>query len=257
VSSRRAIASAIPATRWRTGGHPRARAGFRLVRFVFIRTGHWGWNSGGGYPTPLNTKLGLATPPEEVFRWSLDPARGIGRNRNGREIALRPFMGVIGVAPDLAGRQSTTPPRPCGGNIDCKELVEGSTLYLPIAVDGALFSIGDGHAVQGDGEVGQVALECPMDVEVELVTRDDMRLTMPRANTPAGWLTFGFHEDLNEAMPMALEGMLDLIVETHGVSRKEALALSSLLVDLRITQVVNRVRGVHAVLPHGALAPRT
>src|SRR5262245_3691072 len=149
---------------------------------------------------------------------------------------------------------STFPPRRSGGNLDCKELVAGSHLYLPIPVDGALFSVGDGHAIQGDGEVAGPALECPMEhVELEFYLHDTFRVEMPRAHTPMGWITFGLHEDLNEACAVALDGMLDLMRSEYNVTRKEALALSSLLVNLHVTQVVNGVKGVHAVLPHGAL----
>jgi acetamidase/formamidase len=138
--------------------------------------------------------------------------------------------------------------------MDCKELVAGSTLYLPIPVPGALFSVGDGHAAQGDGEVCGVAIECPMElVDLTFRLRDDVRLTTPRANTPVGWITLGFDEDLNEATVLALIAMLDLMTELYGLSRPDALALASLVVDFRITQVVNGVRGVHALLPHGAI----
>lgn len=97
------------------------------------------------------------------------------------------------VAPVESGTHSTSPPRYCGGNIDCKELVRGGSLFLPISVEGALFSICDGHVLQGDGESSGTAIEYPMDVvDITLRVRDDMKLTMPRANTPAGWITFGF-----------------------------------------------------------------
>jgi acetamidase/formamidase len=163
-------------------------------------------------------------------------------------------MGNIGMPPDEAGRHSTFPPRFCGGNIDCKELVEGSSLFLPIAVDGGLLSLGDGHALQGDGEMAGVALECPMEhVEVEFYLHPEIHLSFPRANTPAGWITFGFHEDLHEASIIASNGILDLIIEIGHLERKEALALSSLIVDLRVTQLVNGVVGVHAVLPHDVI----
>jgi acetamidase/formamidase len=127
-------------------------------------------------------------------------------------------------------------------------------LFLPISVEGALFSIGDGHAAQGDGEVSGTAIECPMDlVDITLTVRDDMQLKMPRAKTPAGWITFGFNEDLNQAAAQALDEMVKLITELHQMEQAEALALASVVVDLRITQVVNGVKGVHAVLPHGAI----
>jgi acetamidase/formamidase len=160
----------------------------------------------------------------------------------------------MGMPPDEPGNHPTYPPRFCGGNIDCKELIAGSTLFLPIPVDGGLFSVGDGHAVQGDGEVGCPALECPMDVvDLTLTVHEDIKLSMPRAKTPTAWITMGFHEDLNEATIIALDGMLNLMKELFGYERKEALALASLVVDLRITQIVNGVRGVHAVLPHDAI----
>jgi acetamidase/formamidase len=156
--------------------------------------------------------------------------------------------------PDEAGMHDTRPPRFCGGNMDCKELVKGSTLYLPVPVSGALFSVGDGHAVQADGEVCGVAMECPMElVDLTFRLRDDLHLATPRANTPSGWITLGFHEDLNEASVIALVAMLDLLGEHYGLQRPEALALASLVVDFRITQFVNGVRGVHALLPHGAI----
>jgi len=176
------------------------------------------------------------------------------RNEKGHRIALRPFMGVMGMPPDELGIHSTAPPRPCGGNMDCKELIAGSTLYLPIPVEGALFSVGDGHAAQGDGEVCTTGVECPMErVELTFRLREDLSITNPRARTAAGWLTLGFSPDLNEAAFLATEGMLQLMGEQFALPRAEALALASLVVDLRITQVCNGTRGVHALLPHGAL----
>lgn len=155
---------------------------------------------------------------------------------------------------DAEGPQSTYPPRASGGNIDCRELLPGSRLFLPIAVRGGLFSTGDGHAVRGDGEVAGPALECPMEsVELEFHLHPELRLEMPRAHTPAGWITFGFHTTLDEAAALALDGMLNLMGDLLGVDRREALALASLAADLRITQMVNGVRGAHAVLSHEVL----
>jgi acetamidase/formamidase len=151
------------------------------------------------------------------------------------------------------GQHKTQPPRLTGGNIDCKELVAGTILYLPIAVTGGLFSTGDGHAAQGDGEVSNTAIECPIeDVQLTFHLHPDMHIPTPRAWTENGWLTFGFDENLNVATHMALEAMLDLMTEQDGLSRPDALALASVVVDLRITQIANKVLGVHAVLAHNA-----
>ncbi len=225
------------------------------VRIVELRPGAWGWTSAGGRSTEWHDRLGVATLPSHFLRFALDPDAGTGRTRDGLVVKLRPFLGILGMPPDEPGRHSTVPPRACGGNIDCRELVEGSTLFLPIPVDGALFSAGDGHALQGDGEVAGPALECPMERAVlEFRLRPELRLERPRAETPAGWITFGFDRDLNEATRIALSDMLDLLVELAGGDRALATAYASLLVSLRVTQIVNGVRGVHAILPREALA---
>ncbi|HEU4323053.1 MAG TPA: acetamidase/formamidase family protein [Roseiflexaceae bacterium] len=214
-----------------------------VVRIEALRVGAWGWTFGSD----------LAGGSEVLHRWVLDPDRLIGRNQHGHALALRPFLGVMGNAPAEPGRHPTIPPYPTGGNLDCKELVAGSTLYLPVAVPGALFSTGDGHARQGDGEISGTAIECPFDEAVlTFDLRDDLHLAMPRAETPAGWLTFGIGPDMNTATIQARDGMIDLIIERHGLTRPDAVALASLVVDLRVTQIVNQLCGVHAVLPHDA-----
>ena len=166
----------------------------------------------------------------------------------GRAVRLAPFLGVLGMPPDEPGVHSTIPPRRCGGNIDCKELVAGTTLFLPIPVDGALFSAGDGHAAQGDGEVSGTAIEAPVEATLTLDVRDDLPLEWPVARIDGAWLTFGFDEHLGRAARIAVDGMLDLMEREHGLSRPDALGLASVVVDLRVTQVVNEVLGVHAVL---------
>lgn len=224
------------------------------IQIDMVRSGAWGWSCGGGWPSELNKRLGVAEGDQQTLLWKLDPEALVGQDQHGHTIALRPFMGVMGMPPPEPGIHPTWPPRTWGGNLDCKELAPGSRLFLPIPVPGALFSVGDGHAAQGDGEVSGVAIECPMErVELTFHLRDDLPLSTPRAHTPAGWLTFGLHEDLNEATLMAVNAMLDLMQELHGLQRREALAMASLIVDLRITQIVNGTRGVHAVLPHGAI----
>mgnify|MGYP000108940577 CR=1 FL=1 len=232
-----------------------AQPGMTLeVRVNALRPGTFGWTVAGGWRSPLNDRIRTTNIVGEWLTWELDPEKLTAQNQYGHSVALRPFMGVMGMPTAEPGRHSTIPPRRTGGNIDCKELVVGSSLFLPVEVEGGLFSVGDGHGLQADGEVGGTAIECPMDVvDLTFTLHEDMKLAMPRGMTPAGWLTFGFSEDLDEAMAVALEGMLDLMSELHGLKRATALALASLLVDLRITQVVNHVRGVHALLPHGAL----
>jgi acetamidase/formamidase len=231
-----------------------AQPGMTLeVQINDVRPGTWGWTTAGGWPSDMNRRLGL-DQQAALLSWTLDANRMIGTNQHGHTIALRPFMGIMGMPPNEPGMHSTIPPRFCGGNIDCKELVAGSTLYLPIPVPEALFSVGDGHAAQADGEVCYTGIECPMErVDLTFRLRDDLRLTTPRANTPAGWLTLGFHKDLHEAAMIALEAMLDLLNDQYGLSRPDALAMASLVVDLRVTQIVNIVCGVHAVLPHGTI----
>lgn len=232
-----------------------ARAGQTLeVGIDRVVVGPWGWCAAADWSTPLNDRLGLSDGPGVFLEWTLDADRAIGRSERGHELDLQPFLGVLGMPPPETGVHSTGPPRVFGGNIDCKELVEGTRLYLPVSVDGALFSAGDGHARQGDGEVSQIAIECPLDrAELRLSLRDDLELATPIAWTPAAWLTFGFDEDLDEAAALAIDAMLELMGREHALDRAEALALASLVVDLRITQMVNGVRGVHARLEHDAL----
>lgn len=232
-----------------------ARAGQTLeVRIDELRIGTGGVTQAGGFSTPLNERLGVVDGETLTLLWSLDADSAIGRTDSGREVRLRPFLGVIGMPPDEPGIHSTAPPRPSGGNIDCKELVVGTKLFLPIPVDGALLSAGDGHAAQGDGEVSQLAIEAPVErATLTLSVRHDLRLSNPIAWTPESWLTFGFDEDLDEAAAIAIDGMLELMGREHGLEKREALALASVVVDLRVTQMVNGVRGIHARLAHDAL----
>ena len=231
-----------------------ARAGQILeVAVERVVPGPWGWCAAGDWSSPLNDRLGLVSDGV-VLRWELDVEGGVGRDERGREVDLAPFLGVMGMPPPEPGTHSTAPPRRCGGNIDCKELVPGTRLYLPIPVDGALFSAGDCHARQGDGEVSQLAIECPLERgELALTVRDEPSITTPIAWTPRAWLTLGFDEDLDEAVAVAVDAMLELMGREHGLGRADALALASVVVDLRVTQVVNGVQGVHAVLPHDAI----
>lgn len=231
------------------------------VRVRALEPGGWGWTRAGGWPSWCNDALGVADADPEMLLWHLawDAAAGTGtaRDQHGDVVALRPFLGVVGVCPAGPGPRSTVPPRRTGGNLDCRELVVGSSLFLPVEVPGALLSVGDGHAAQGDGEVSGLAVECPMRrVELEVVLHTDPSPALaraPRATTPAGDVTFGVDADLRRATVMALDGMVELLRERHGLGRTRALALASVAVDLRVTQVVNQVHGVHAVLPPGRL----
>jgi acetamidase/formamidase len=235
-----------------------ARAGQVLsVGVDEVRVGPYGFTEAGGFSTPLNERLGLADGNTHLVVYRLDADAATGTDGDGRELDLRPFLGVMGMPPPEPGRHPTHPPRIWGGNIDCKELVAGTNLSLPIPVDGALFSAGDCHARQGDGEVSQLAIECPAErARLTLELRDAPELASPFAWTPEAWLAFGFDEDLDEAAALAVDNMLTLMGREHGLERRDALALASAVVDLRVTQLVNGVRGVHAVLRHDALRPR-
>jgi acetamidase/formamidase len=232
-----------------------ARVGHVLeVRIDVVKVGTFGITTAGGWQTPLNDRLGVTGGDPWRLDWTLDPDAGIARDQYGREVTLRPFLGVMGMPPPEPGIHPTYPPRRSGGNIDCRELVPGTTLLLPIALDGALFSAGDGHGLQGDGEVSQLAIECPVErADLTLSVREDLELATPMALTPEAWLTFGFDEDLDEAAAIATEAMVELMGREHGLERRDALALASLVVDLRVTQLVNGARGVHGVLRHDAL----
>src|SRR6476659_7952171 len=189
-----------------------ARAGQTLaVRIDDVRVGSFGATYAGGWSTPLNDRLGMSDGETLILHWNLDEDAGVGRDPQGRQVELRPFPGVLGMPPPEPGVHPTAPPRRWGGNIDCTKLVAGTTLFLPIPVDGALFSAGDGHARQGDGEVSQTAIECPAQATLTLELRDDLPLEWPIARTADAWLTFGFDEHLGRDARIAVDGMLDLM----------------------------------------------
>ncbi|MRX71936.1 acetamidase [Bacillus lacus] len=226
------------------------------VKIDQLTPGWYGWNTAGGKFNWQNEQLEL-TKKEARLDWLLNREKMTGSSSIGEwgfEVSLKPFLGFLAVSPSEEGVFSTVPPNYWGGNIDCKELTEGSTLYLPVSADGALFTAGDGHARQGDGEISGQAIECPMDdVYLTLNIVRDMELRLPASSTSEGWLTFGFHEDLNTAAASAMNSMVDYISNKFTINRAEAAALASATVDLRITQVVNGVKGVHAVLPFDAV----
>jgi acetamidase/formamidase len=224
------------------------------LQLVSLTPDPWGWTVAGALKSPITERLGVTDKPSWLL-WDLDPEAGTGSCNGGFTRQLAPFLGVMGVAPEATGEHSTIPPRALGGgNIDCKELVAGSTLYLPVAVAGAMLSLGDGHAAQGDGEVGGTAIECPMTttLTVDLV-REERPIDTIHAETPAGRITFGFDADLNVATGDALDAMVLWMQAILEVDKSTALALASTSVDLRVTQVANQTWGVHALLPAGVL----
>jgi acetamidase/formamidase len=230
------------------------------VTLESIRPGSWGWTAAAAHDTPVTRRLGLDGGPPAWLTWEIDAEAGTAVTAPGDGPKLRraiaPFLGVTGVAPAEPGEHSTIPPRPgSGGNIDCKELTAGSTLFLPVAVPGALVYLGDGHAAQGDGEAGGTAIECPMTTRVRLELVTGAPRASVHAVTPAGRITFGFSADLNEAMGDALDAMVCWLAGLFGLGKAAALALASTCADLRITQVANQTWGVHAVLPDGAVVP--
>jgi acetamidase/formamidase len=156
----------------------------------------------------------------------------------------------MGVAPRPGERRPAAIPDYFGGNIDNKELREGATLFLPVSVPGALFSAGDAHAVQGDGEVNVTAIETALEEALlQFVVRKDMRLERPLAETPTHWITMGFHPDLDEAAKIALRDAIRFLVGVKGLTADESYALASMAVDLRVTQIVDTNKGVHAMIP--------
>lgn len=177
----------------------------------------------------------------------LDRKRMVGRFADGIEIPLHPFFGSMGVAPPpAAGRLGSAPPGRHAGNLDNKELVAGSTLYIPVHAPGALFEVGDGHAAQGDGEVDITALETSLVGTFQFIVRKDLHLAWPRAETPSMWITMGIDDDLTEAARIATREMIDLLASEKKMAREDAYMLMSAAGDLAITQVVDGPRGVHA-----------
>ncbi|MFJ9371354.1 acetamidase/formamidase family protein [Nocardia sp. NPDC101769] len=211
------------------------------------------WGTSATPQSELNSRYGIADPGA-VHAWQLDTATMTGRNQHGHTVGLRPFLGVMGMPPPEEGPHPTFPPRWHGGNLDCKELVAGSTLFLPVSVEGALLSVGDGHAAQGDGEISGTAIECPMtQVDLTLDLHHGWKLDGPVALTPSGWVTLGLGDTLDEATFQALDSMFALICRLHRISRPDAILLASVAVDIRVTQIVNGVVGAHAMLPWGAI----
>jgi acetamidase/formamidase len=171
-----------------------------------------------------------------------------------KPLPLKPFFGVMGVAPPPTwGRITTVMPRAHGGNMDNRELGVGTSIYFPVFNEGALFSVGDGHGVQGDGEVCVTAVETALTGRLRFSVRSEMELSQPRAETAERYITMGFDEDLDDAVKAALRDMIRWLGERHGLSRTDAYMLCSFAADMRVTQTVNVIKGAHCVLEKSVL----
>ncbi len=180
----------------------------------------------------------------------LDTARGVAKFAPNIEIPLRPFFGSMGVAPpESAGRVSSAPPGLHAGNLDNRELVAGTRLFIPVHVPGALFEVGDGHAGQGNGEVDITALETSLTGTFQFVVHKELKLRAPRAETPTHWIAIGLNPDLTEALRMAVREAVDFLVAEKHLSREDAYMLASVAVDFDVTQAVDGTKGVHAMIP--------
>lgn len=213
----------------------------------------WGYNLN----RPLAGTLPDDFPHFHMMNIPLDKTRMVGTLPWGLELPLSPFFGVMGVAPPLEwGRCTSIIPRAFGGNLDNKEMVAGATIFLPVFVEGGLFSCGDGHAAQGDGEVCVTAIETALQGRFTFILREDLAFTYPRAETPTHYLTMGMDPDLDRCAEMALRDMIVLIGEVAGLSREDAYTLCSIAADLRVTQTVNGSKGIHCMLAKKLLLPK-
>jgi acetamidase/formamidase len=187
----------------------------------------------------------------------LDRQRMMGIFAEGIEVPLRPFFGSMGVAPPAAmGKYNSAPPWIHAGNMDNREFVAGTTLYIPVHVRGALFEVGDGHAGQGDGEVDITAMETPLTGTFEFVVRKDIHLAWPRGETPTHYIVMGMDEELVVATKIAVREMIDFLVKETGIDKADAYMLSSIAADFHITQLVDGKKGVHGMILKSIVAPR-
>jgi len=232
-----------------TGAEPGDVLEIRIVD-VSLRQ-DWGYT----FVRPLAGALPNDFTEFEQMIVSLDREHRLARLPWGGELPLRPFFGVMGVAPPAAwGSISSIQPRAHGGNLDNKELIPGATLYLPVFNTGAGFSVGDGHAVQGDGEVCVTAVETALAGTFDVIVRKDLGLNYPRAETPTHRITMGMDPDLDDAARDALRRMIEWVSGTTTLTRTQAFMLMSLAADVRVTQLVNEHKGIHVMLAKSALA---
>jgi len=186
----------------------------------------------------------------------LDEKRMIAHFAPGIEIPLHPFFGSMGVAPPASsGRISSNPPWIHAGNLDNKDLVAGTTLYIPVHASGAIFEVGDGHAGQGNGEVDITAMETSLIGTFQFIVHKDLHLLWPRAETPTHFMTMGLHENLTEATKLAVDDMIDFLMTAKHLSREDAYMLSSVAADLAITELVDGNKGVPMMIPKSIFLP--
>lgn len=231
------------------------------VDILDVRHGGWGWSSIIGGLGFLDQRFTQA----HLFIWTLEEE--ISLSMSPARVPLRPFCGIMGVAPAQDGEFRTRPPGPFGGNMDVRDLVRGATLYLPVQRPGALFSTGDVHAVQGNGEVCINGIETPADVTLRFRVRRDFQLTAPMAETPAAsparsaageWLMIEADENPLAAAAAATSRMIDFISARWGIAPENAYILCSATMSLRLSQVVNRpMITVTAALPKDILPALT
>jgi acetamidase/formamidase len=181
---------------------------------------------------------------------SLDREKMIGHFAPGIDLPLRPFFGSMGVAPpEAAGKINSAPPGIHAGNLDNKELVAGTTLFIPVHAKGALLEVGDGHAGMGNGEIDITAMETSLTGVFQLIVRKDMHLKWPRGETPTHWITMGLDPDLTQAARICGLETIDFLVQEKKMTREDAYQLSSVAVDFDITQLVDGTKGVHGMIP--------
>jgi len=225
------------------------------IRFLALRTIDFGANFHN--PGALQTgSLPGDFADGHVHYFKLGGSDGFVEFSPQIKLEMRPFQGTFGVAPTGGVAVSSVAPGKHAGNIDCKELVAGSSLYVPVQVDGGLLYTGDSHALQGDGEVNITAIETAMqEVRCQVILRPRATYAYPMIETPTHWLMLGFDPSLNDALRIALRNTLDFLSAKAGLSRADAYGLASLAVDFRVSQMVDKNNGIHAMIPKSIFAP--
>jgi acetamidase/formamidase len=262
-ASLRAVFAGVPVERRGPGGHiltgPIAIEGAEPGDTLEVRITRvdlaipYAYNAFG----PTTGALADEFPYRRMKIVPLDVHAMMGRFAPGIDVPLHPFFGSMGVAPPPAfGRYDSTAPNIMGGNMDNRMLVAGSTLFLPVHAPGALFEVGDGHAAQGNGEVDITALETSLTGTFEFVLHKGVKTPYPRAETPDAYITMGFDDDLANATRKAIRNMIDFLVSAKGMTRDDAYMLVSVAGDVAVTELVDRNKGVHVVLPKRVFATK-